>query len=166
VGEFRKPLHLPADNYELRVFVSGLAARVAELEEMWRATGNRGLALAFSDEKLAVIATWLYSERIYRSGQFNPALFGEPAWDMLLDLFIQKVAGRRVCTTSLCLGANVPQTTGLRYIALLEEEGLVIRSDAMDDKRLSLVDFTAEGFKRMRQYLSLTMTRFKGPAPD
>jgi hypothetical protein len=166
LGEFRKPPDLPADDHELRVLVSQLVARVAELEETWRATGNRGLMLAFSDEKLAVIATWLYSERIYRSGQFNPALFGEPAWDMLLDLFIQKVAGRRVSTTSLCLGANVPQTTGLRYIALLEAEGLVVRYAAPDDRRLSLVDFTADGFKRMRQYLSLTMTRFKGPIPD
>ena len=166
MGEFRKPPDLPADDKELRDLVTQLAARVAELEDTWRATGNRSLSLAFSDEKLAQIATWLYSERIYRAGQFNPALFGEPAWDMLLDLFIQKANGRRVGTTSLCLGANVPQTTGLRYIDLLEEEGLVYRYTPPDDKRLSLVDYTPEGYKRMRQYLSLTMTRFKGPLPD
>ena len=133
---------------------------------MSQASGDRLTPLAFSDDKLRTVAGWLYSERIYRSAQFNPALFGEPAWDMLLDLFIQKIDGRRVATTSLCLGANVPQTTALRYIALLEEQGLVLRYTPPDDRRLALIDYTPDGYKRMRQYLSLAMTRFKIPPPD
>ena len=151
---------------ELRVLIAELASRVADLEQLVRSTGDRTQSLQFSDEKLKVIALWLYSERVYRSAQFDPSLFGEPAWDMLLDLFIQKVDGKRVSTGSLCLGANVPHSTGLRYIAHLEDSGLVFRSTPADDKRVMIVDYTEEGYSRMRQYLSLTLSRFKGPLPD
>ena len=140
-----------------------LSARVAELEARL-APGSS--PLGYTDEKLARTARMIYRTRQLRAAIFGPELFAEPAWDMLLDLFIQKANGRRVGTTSLCLGANVPQTTGLRYIDLLEEEGLVYRYTPPDDKRLSLVDYTPEGYKRMRHYLSLTITRFKGPLPD
>jgi DNA-binding MarR family transcriptional regulator len=146
--------------------ISELADRVAELEATARRSGDRLAPLAFNEDALKAIACWFYSERIYRSAQFNSALFGEPAWDMLLDLFVQKIEGRRVATTSLCLGANVPQTTALRYIALLEGEGLVFRYTPPDDRRLVLIDYTPEGYKRMRQYLSLAMTRFKTPLRD
>jgi hypothetical protein len=162
----RRPPAARAGDEEMRRLIGDLAARVAELEAAARAEGDRTPALAFSDEKLAKIAGWMYSERIYRSSQFSPALFGEPAWDMLLDLFIQKVAGVRVSSTSLCLGAGVPQTTGLRYIALLEAEGLVFRYTPPDDRRLTLIDYTAAGFKQMRQYLSQAVTRFRIPLPD
>jgi predicted transcriptional regulator len=166
VGDIPDPPGPPASDEEFRRLVLKLADRIAELEATVRATGNRRHALGFSDEKLKTIAEWLYSERIYRSAQFNSLLFGEPAWDMLLDLFIQKVAGRRVSSGSLCLGANVPLTTGLRYIELLEDDGLVRRYTPADDKRLALVEYTPDGYKRMREYLSLAMTRFKIPMPD
>ena len=166
MGNIFDPPRPPASEDDLRDLIRELAARVVELETTARATGNRRPSLAFSDEGLKTIAGWLYSERIYRSAQFNAALFGEPAWDMLLDLFIQKVDGRRVSSSSLCLGASVPLTTGLRYIALLEEEGLVSRYTPSDDKRLVLIDYTPDGFKRIREYLSLAVTRFKIPLPD
>jgi hypothetical protein len=139
---------------------------VAELEAERYHVDNRSPSLAFSDEKLGTIATSMYRARVHRANHFNPRLFGEPAWDMLLDLFIHKVNGKRISTTSLCLGGNVPQATGLRYIARLEEEGLVVRFTPPDDLRLVLVDFTPDGYRHMREYISAAVTRFKVPLPD
>jgi DNA-binding MarR family transcriptional regulator len=119
-----------------------------------------------SDEKLTVIATSIYQARRRRLQYFDKALFGEPAWDMLLDLFVNKVLGRRISTTSLCLAADVPQSTGLRYIRALEDKGLVRRVPAHDDRRLILVELTQLGFKQMRRYLVDGISRFDLPRPD
>jgi len=165
MGETRKPPQ-QAEHEESRELIAGLLDRVAQLETVGHTTGGRTPALSFSDHNLATIATSMYRARIHRANQFNPDLFGEPAWDMLLDLFIHKAGGRRVSTTSLCMGGNVPQSTGLRYIARLEEEGLVYRFTPPDDQRLVLVDFTPNGFRRMRDYISNAATRFIMPMPD
>ena len=58
---------------------------------------------------------------------------------MLLELFAKAVEGRQVSTTSLCLAAEAPVTTGLRWITMLEEEGLVCRESAITDARLTNV---------------------------
>ena len=123
-------------------------------------------ALGFSDEKLGTIAMSMYRTRIHRANFFDHTLFGEPAWDMLLDLFINKVRGARISTTSLCLGANVPQSTGLRYIDALAKHGLLRRYRPPDDGRLLLVELTATGFQQMRKYISTAITKFEVPLPD
>jgi predicted transcriptional regulator len=151
---------------ELRATIVELARRVAELEARALSEGNRTPSLGFSDDKLATIATSMWSARLHRANHFNPALFGEPAWDMLLDLFVHKVRGRRQGTTSLCMGANVPQSTGLRYVERLEREGLLHRYSPADDRRLSVVEMTPKGFRLMREYISNAVTRFKVPLPD
>jgi hypothetical protein len=165
MGQTNKP-SIPTRHNEVRDLLANLMERVAQLEAEAHAQGRGGPVLGFSDEKLGTIATSMYRARIHRANQFNPDLFGEPAWDMLLDLFIHRIGGRRVSTTSLCMGGNVPQSTGLRHIARLEEEGLVVRWTPPDDQRLVLVDFTPNGFRRMRDYISNAVTRFVIPMPD
>jgi hypothetical protein len=53
-------------------------------------------------------------------------LFGEPAWDILLDLFIAHCRGDDLQVSSVCIEASVPSTTILRWIARLESEGCSI----------------------------------------
>jgi len=91
---------LPAANEEdVRENIRALAARVAELEAK-AAQQDQLSSLEFSDDKLAMIATSIYRSRQFRSRYFDSTLLGEPAWDMMLDAFIQKIRGRRVSTTS------------------------------------------------------------------
>src|ERR1700748_1568816 len=52
-------------------------------------------------ERLAAFARFLLETRRRRNGVFPNVEFGEPAWDMLLDLYLQHVEGRRVCVSSL-----------------------------------------------------------------
>ncbi len=72
-------------------------------------------------------------------------LFGEPAWDLLLDLFIQSSCGRPVTVSNACVGAAVPATTALRYIAAMEDKGLVERQPNPEDRRSNLLRLTAVG---------------------
>lgn len=77
--------------------------------------------------------------------------FGEPSWDILLDLFIGELKNIKMPTTSVCIGAQVPQTTALRWIALLEKENLVRRYRDTDDSRRVYVQLTDPALKNMVQ---------------
>lgn len=62
-------------------------------------------------------------------------MFGEPTWDLLLDLYIREKAGSRSSVTSACIGSRVPHTTALRHIAALSKAGWVVRIPDETDKR-------------------------------
>lgn len=91
------------------------------------------------------IAREVYAER-RRRHKFLPAdLFGEPTWDILLDLYIAYREDRRVPTTSSCIGAHVPPTTALRWLRILETRDLVEREDDGRDGRRTFVRLTHRG---------------------
>ena len=63
-------------------------------------------------------------------------MFRDPAWDMLLELFVAHQGGRQVSVKSLCHASGVPATTALRHLSLLEKHGLITRDgDAQDNRR-------------------------------
>ena len=133
--------------------VEQLAQRIAGIEALLAHPDDPTSTLDYSDEALASIATRVYRARRRRARHFDAAMFAEPAWDMLLDLFIAKVRGKQERTISLCIAGEVPATTALRWIGVLEEHGLVVRHLAADDRRLRLIALTGQGYRVMRQYL-------------
>ena len=102
---------------------------------------------------LALKAQVISAQRDQRRAYLPEGLLGEPAWDMLLDLFQQFAGGAKVSTTSLCIASRVPSTMALRHIALLEEHGLVKRSHSAFDKRVTFVELTDAGVVAMGGYL-------------
>jgi len=71
---------------------------------------------------------------------------------MLLDLYVAQAEGRAITTSSACIVAAVPQTTGLRWLSKLEDEGLVKRSTSAGDERMRLVTLTEDGFQRLTEF--------------
>ena len=102
---------------------------------------------------LARLARALLRLRRIRSRYFDEDLFREPTWDVLLDLFVQKASGRPVSVMSACQAAYVPETTALRFIAWLEERGLVVRAEDEKDRRRIFVTLSTRGEVAMRKYL-------------
>ena len=94
---------------------------------------------------LAEFARCLYVSRRLRDGLFPDGLFGEPAWDILLDLYAAEAEGKPVDVSSACVAAAVPQTTALRYIGRLEAAGLVRRAPVASDRRRSMLHLTEAG---------------------
>jgi len=80
------------------------------------------------------------------------SLFGEPAWDLLLDLFIAGLERKLLPVTSACIGAAVPTTTALRWLTLLEQRGLVIREPDPSDARRAHVRLSSEATELMERY--------------
>ncbi|MGN6356404.1 MAG: hypothetical protein ACTHLU_02855 [Novosphingobium sp.] len=81
------------------------------------------------------IARWLYWSRGIRLTTLSPGLFGEPAWDLLLDLYIRDKIGSRSSVTSACIGSRAPHTTALRHIEGLRQSGWIKRIPDEADKR-------------------------------
>jgi len=77
-----------------------------------------------------------YAARRLRDRMFGDQLFSDPAWDLLLDLYIAHWEGRPVSVKSACIAASVPQTTALRYIAHMVELALIKRSSHPVDARI------------------------------
>jgi DNA-binding MarR family transcriptional regulator len=82
--------------------------------------------------------------RLKRKEVIGAQLFRDPAWDMLLDLFASHERGERVSAIALSLSSGVPQSTALRTIQRLEEQGLIVREGDPDDLRRSWVRATPE----------------------
>ncbi|WP_343070983.1 winged helix DNA-binding protein [Novosphingobium jiangmenense] len=80
-------------------------------------------------------------------------LFGEPGWDILLDLYIADRRRTELQVSSVCLDAGVPSTTILRWISRLEREKLIYRTADASDARRRYVRLTDEGRTMMRKVL-------------
>lgn len=94
---------------------------------------------------LAQVAVGMRAVARRRCRHLASEWFGEPAWEMLLELFIQFAAGARVSTKSLVIASGAPCTTALRIMDRLEAASLIERSPSQMDKRVTLVSLTREG---------------------
>ena len=87
-----------------------------------------------------------------RNQFFEEALFADPAWDILLELYLAELSQQRVSITSLCAAAAVPPTTALRWIGILEKKGLINRRGDPFDGRRVFMALTPDGLGRMEDY--------------
>ncbi|NYD88723.1 MarR family winged helix-turn-helix transcriptional regulator [Sphingomonas melonis] len=87
-------------------------------------------------------------------GQFGgEALFEDPAWDMLLDLFAAELEGVQVSVSSLCIAAGVAPTTALRWIAKMTEMELFIRHPDPADRRRAFMTLSPRASEAMHAYM-------------
>jgi len=96
----------------------------------------------------------IIANRQARSRFFDPALFGDPAWDMLLDLTAAHGEGARVSVTSLCIAAGVPATTALRWLTQMVESGIFIRVPDPADKRRAFIALSDKALAAMSGYFA------------
>lgn len=79
-------------------------------------------------------------------------LFSDPAWDMLLDLYLSRLEGRRVAVSSLCIAASVPSTTALRWIKTMCDHGLFVRSADPEDGRRFFIHLSDDAVAHMDEF--------------
>ena len=80
-------------------------------------------------------------------------LFVDPAWELLLDLYIEQAEHRRVSVTSACIAAQVPPSTALRWLDRLGGLGLVERTQDTVDGRKTFVALSAKAVRSMETAL-------------
>lgn len=130
--------------------------RIRAVAEQLLVLGDDGAARApattMRQRRLAK-AERLYARRRRRDALFGGALFGEPAWDLLLDLYVAALTDRQVCVQSACVGAAAPTTTAIRYLGLLEDRGLVASEPDEFDMRRRFVRLTEQAQRLITRLL-------------
>ena len=91
--------------------------------------------------------------RQHRRSFFPPAIFGEPAWEMLLALYIAEEHGPKLSVTSLCQKSGSAPTSALRWVHFLEAKQLICRAASPVDRRISYVDLTDKARLALDQFL-------------
>jgi DNA-binding MarR family transcriptional regulator len=99
---------------------------------------------------LRAVAERLYAERRKRDEYFPMGLFGEPAWDLLLALFIAQDDGRHFTLDEAYAAAKIDPGDGPELIERLVMADLVTRSH----NRGNAILLTDHGRDRLGDYLA------------
>ena len=132
----------PADSISLsdgQARIQDLANQVSDIAQMISRLNQPApnSEIAPAEKMDAPTLRRMLAARRARAEFFTNGLFADPAWDILLDLLMAKLSYQRISVTSLCVASNVPATTALRWIKILEKEDLVIRrADPLDGRRI------------------------------
>jgi DNA-binding MarR family transcriptional regulator len=87
---------------------------------------------------------------------FGRAMFGEPAWDMLLLLYLSGATSAKM-VSELAELAGASKSTGLRWVRYLEAQRLICRQSHATDKRAEVVTLSEKGVGAIEFYLHETL---------
>ena len=125
-----------------------------EIDQLMRSlNGNREPLETTAPERFK-LAQSLLAARRRRTSLMPGVCFGEPAWDMLLDLYVSQERSAGLSVSNLCDASGVPATTALRWIALLVKSGHLVKSDDPEDRRRSLVCATPAAIDQLERWLN------------
>lgn len=106
--------------------------------------GNR--PVTGENVRLVIAARQLRSELL-------PAnFFSEPAWDMLLEVFARDLEGREGCLSEIAGASSIRLTTALRWVEILEDQGLLTRRADPSDARRGILQLSNLGKRVMELY--------------
>lgn len=97
----------------------------------------------------------LLAGRRRRSTCFGSVRFYDPAWDMILELFVATGERRALSVSQLCGLSGGSMTTALRHIEHLEALGFIGRAADPDDKRRILVTMLTPLVEACERWLDL-----------
>lgn len=128
--------------------------RAASGQPLQKADWMRFRSSSDLEAVFSAVAENEYSSRAMRWEFVPGGLLGEPAWDILLDLYVQRARGRSVSIKSASVASQVPASTALRWISIVEAAGLVSRAGSETDRRIQFLDLTARGREAVEAYLA------------
>jgi DNA-binding MarR family transcriptional regulator len=111
---------------------------------------------AVGPDRLKAFARQIYEKRQERIARFGSQMFGEPAWEMLLILYLEE-GGERQSQTRLADLSGASRSTAMRWIDHLVRNGLAHREDHPTDKRRNFIALSEKGRRQLELYLSDTI---------
>jgi len=138
-------------NYEFE----RIATALCSIENRFAALQQQATQKTLNSSTPLQRAKEYYRKRRLRERMFaDPNLFADPAWDILIDLYIASEEGRGISISSACIASAVPITTALRWIKILEQGGHISRHEDPSDARRVLMALTESAAKTVRDYFS------------
>lgn len=98
------------------------------------------------------------TERRSRTEILGEGMFAEPAWETLLELYIEQ-QGTRFNIARLTSRLGLPPTTVLRWFTHLEDKQLVCRHANPTDQRAAFVSLTTRGIEGLDTYFLRKLTQ-------
>lgn len=111
-------------------------------------------------------AKWFYSVRPLRPGSHIDGLYSDPAWDILLDLYIREKSRVPTSVSSACIAARAPATTALRYISSLGSHHLIERQPDDKDKRRHWLKLSPGAMGALEEFMAAAVSSFSPLAAD
>jgi DNA-binding MarR family transcriptional regulator len=84
-------------------------------------------------------------------------MFGEVAWEILLNLYVEEVRRAALPVTSISGLSRAPATTALRWLNYLESERLIRLENHPHDRRSRVALLTDKGRAALDAYYSETI---------
>ena len=136
---------------ELTARLSTIAAEFGERAD--RYTANASTGEGERRRSPTDIARRLLAQRAARLDHFPAELFHEPAWDMLLALYVASEERQTMNVKTLVATTNAPVTTSQRWIDHLHKLKLIDRIvDPMDRRRVE-ISLSDSGHRAVIGYL-------------
>lgn len=99
------------------------------------------------------LARVMLRSRQRRKDSFPSVIFGEPGWDMILQLYVSYCEGEPIDVSGLCGCTGVSKTTALRHLDRLAAQQLVERLDDSADGRRVFVRLSKTLREQTEQWL-------------
>lgn len=125
-------------------------------DELTGAADVDGSGEAVGIPSLVAWAREILVDRRRRYQAFGKAMFGEPAWEILLLLYVLQ-SGSRTTVSRLADLSGATKSTALRWIDYLESQRWIQREPHPTDKRAVFIDLTRRGREALEVYLSDTL---------
>jgi DNA-binding MarR family transcriptional regulator len=101
-----------------------------------------------------VIEQVLCSRRL-RSSLFGSKLFSDPAWDIVLTLYLAELRHEPISTPQLAEAIDLPAATARRWLAALANDGLLRQGPKGADADRAGVELSDAGSSAIRRWLGL-----------
>ncbi len=119
--------------------------------------GARPAAQNAANERLIPLAQALHSSG--RQRQKRPSqrsahdLLSNPAWDMLLNLYVQTACGQPVSVSDSCAASAAPASVALRQLDVIARHGLVARHQGSSASRSTMLALSPDGLSLVEEVL-------------
>lgn len=138
--------------------VERLQAQLEELESRLARVEQKDARLDDNVVRIRFLREMLQNRR-QRDRLFGKELFGEPAWDILLELYLAELEDRRLLVSKLGQDRGVAMTTALRWVDRLEAEGWLSRIPHPDGGRRVYAVLTPRTSLAMRSHIDELLFR-------
>lgn len=123
------------------------------------------MAAAAHSGDLNDFARHILAGRKQRDRYFDPMLFSNPAWDILLNLFVADSEGRPVTLLDSCLISTIPQGVALRWLGYLKQEEMVLERSDPENPGQTLIRLSEQTRRAITAYLGSLTSLGLAPEP-
>lgn len=136
-----------------RAAILGVVKKVLEAKPITPTAEHRSsVANDASQRRVSQVET-LLKLRDLRGVYLPKDIFSDPAWFMILDLYLCGLSGKKVSVSSLCLASGGSQTTALRRVHDLVRLGIVLREEDRRDRRRAYLKMSDEVIAHLEELL-------------